>query len=62
MKHITPLRLVIALVGIFILGRTLELFDNPAAPQFGLFQLFLALLAAILFILYIYLIVKERRK
>jgi hypothetical protein len=62
MKHITPLRLVIALVAIFILGRTIELFDNPVEPQFGAFQMLLALVAAILFGLYIYLVVKERRK
>lgn len=62
MKHITPLRLVIALVAIFLLGRTIELFDNPAEPQFAGFQMLLALVAAVLFGLYVYLVIKERRK
>jgi len=62
MKHITPLRLVIALVAIFLLGRTIELFDSPAEPQFGGFQMLLALVAAVLFGLYIYLVIKERRR
>lgn len=61
MKSITPLRILIAFITIFILGRTVDLFDNPVDPQFGLFQLILALLAVVLFGMYIYLVIKGRR-
>lgn len=62
MKNITPLRVLIAFLFIFLLGRTIDLFDNPYEPQFSLFQLFLAFVATVLFITYIYLVIKERRK
>lgn len=62
MKKITPLRILMAFVAVFLLGRTLELFDDKAAPHFGLIQLLLALAALILFIMYIYLIIRDRRK
>lgn len=62
MKKLTPLRILIAFVAIFLLGRTLELFDDPVDPHFGLFQIFLGFVATVLFFTYIYLVVKERRK
>lgn len=61
MKNVTPLRILIAFITVFILGRTVDLFDNPLEPRFGLFQLFLAFLALVLFGMYIYLVIKGRR-
>ena len=62
MKKLTPVRFLIAFVVILLLGRTLELFDDPIDPYFGLFQIFLGLVATVLFLTYIYLVIKERRK
>ena len=62
MKYITPLNILLAFAATIITGRTLELFDNPDDPRFGFIQLFLGLLAAVLFFTYIALLIKNRRK
>lgn len=62
MKYITPLNILFAFAATIITGRTLELFDNPDDPRFGFIQLFLGLLAAVLFFTYIALLIKNRRK
>ena len=62
MKKLTPVRILIAFVVILVLGRTIELFDDPVDPYFGFFQIFLGLVATVLFFIYIYLVIKERRQ